>query len=120
MGTLTVIIKIVRILWTFMPFLTNVIFNDRQVSEVIKENISFTIIFFLFIITALLSATLASSLADVRAVLKSTAAENNSLKREFLLRTTRKEGDGTLLIENSECTYEEYDPYDSLRRLDLD
>lgn len=115
MGTLSIIIRIIKIVWACLPFITTVMFDDRPIKTVLRENLAFTIVFVLFIIMTIISFMVTEALGlvsseHIRLEEKYEELETITIAQRNLIRTQRK--DLEMCVKN-----EDYDPYDALRRL---
>lgn len=114
MGTFTVIVRIARLVWVFFPFLLTVVFNDRPVREVIRENVMFTFVFFLLLVTTAMSLLTSMALGNLRTEYNRLHAEYVRIESKVIV--NRREGEYD--DKNEQCM-ESYDPYRALRQLDL-
>lgn len=112
----SLVIRVLRLIWTAVPFLMTLVFDDRPVREVLRENLYFTIIFVLFSMTTLTAVWTTSTLGKLR-------LEHYYLERRYrdliVEHAQAVERNRLHLAELEMCTYEDdYDPYRALRRLD--
>ena len=112
MGTLSVIIRIARIVWVFFPFLMTVVFNDRPIKEVLKENLLFTIVFFLLMVTTAMSLLTSMALGNLKLEYNRLHAEYIRVESNAIV--NRRSGEKR---DDQQCM-EDYDPYRAIRELD--
>lgn len=122
MGTtpLLLIVRIIKLLWTFVPFIITVVFDDRPIRQVLRENISYTIVFILLLLTA-------CGLFVTTYVLGNLRDHNTVLSEQYRileLRHAEQQRQLQRFRDHHECPIpnpipedEDYDPYRALRLL---
>lgn len=115
MGTLPLIIRIIKLLWACLPFITTVVFDDRPVKEVIRENLAFTVIFILFVVMTVSAFMTAATLENLGSEHIELEKLNTELEARIADAQVRLQ---TLRSELEVCSNEDaYDPTRALRRL---
>lgn len=124
MGTtpLLLIVRLIKLLWTFMPFIITVIFDDRPIRQVLRENISYTIVFILLLLTACGLFVTTYVLSNLRSHYTTLGEQYRTLE----LSHAEQQRQLQRFRERLECPTpnpltedKDYDPYRALRLLDF-
>lgn len=118
MGTLPLIIRIAKLLWTCLPFIITVVFNDRPVKEVLRENFALTIVFILFIVMTFTAFFMTQTLGRISSdhihlEEKARMYEETIARQASQIKRQRSELESYAEEEDEE----DYDPARTLRRL---
>lgn len=119
MTPLLIVARLLKLVWTFVPFILTVIFDDRPFRQVLRENLSYTVLFVMFLLTA-------CGLVVTTYVLNNLRTHHTNLATQYrTLELTHDEQTRQLLRlrETHDCPIplenDDYDPYRALKLLDF-